>query len=114
VFPYSDRPGTEASAMAGRVHGTVVRARARIVRDIGARLAAAFRASQVGSTRPALTIEDGTTAVTDNGLKLKIGPGRGRNELISVVIASGGEGAGNARCGEIHQAVLMDSHGCGI
>ena len=28
VFPYSDRPGTPASAMRGKVHGAVVRERA--------------------------------------------------------------------------------------
>jgi threonylcarbamoyladenosine tRNA methylthiotransferase MtaB len=39
VFPYSDRPGTAASAMSGKVPGAVVRERARVVRDIGQRLA---------------------------------------------------------------------------
>ena len=35
VFPYSDRPGTAASAMPGKVHGVVVRERGRRIRDIG-------------------------------------------------------------------------------
>jgi threonylcarbamoyladenosine tRNA methylthiotransferase MtaB len=89
VFPYSDRPGTEASALGERVHGAVVRERARAVRNIGARLADIFRQSQVGTVRPALTIEDGTTAVTDNGVRVKLPPGRGRNECVLVTIEPG-------------------------
>jgi threonylcarbamoyladenosine tRNA methylthiotransferase MtaB len=90
VFPYSDRPGTEASALGDRLHGTVVRERARIVRDIGARLAAAFRQSQVGTVRPALTIGDGAFAITDNGLRVRIGPGLPRNVALRVVVAADG------------------------
>ena len=32
VFPYSDRPGTAATALPGKVHGSIVRERAAIVR----------------------------------------------------------------------------------
>jgi threonylcarbamoyladenosine tRNA methylthiotransferase MtaB len=92
VFPYSDRPGTEASAFGERVHGTVVRERARAVRDIGAQLAAAFRQSQAGTVRPALTIEDGSVAVTDNGLKLRIEPPHPRNTVVQVVVRNDGSG----------------------
>lgn len=88
VFPYSDRPGTAAAAMSGKVHGTVVRERARRIRDAGQRLAHRFRGAQVGSLRRALTIEDGTLAVTDNYLKLRIPPGSARNEWIRVRVAS--------------------------
>jgi threonylcarbamoyladenosine tRNA methylthiotransferase MtaB len=84
VFPYSDRPGTAASAMSGKVHGSIVRERARRVRAIGAQLADNFRRSQDGAVRPALTIDDGSTAVTDNYLKVEIGPGYQRNEWLSV------------------------------
>ncbi len=35
VFPYSDRPGTSASTMTGKVSGVVVRERGRRVREIG-------------------------------------------------------------------------------
>jgi len=92
VFPYSDRPGTEASALGERVHGAVVRERARAVRDIGARLAAAFRASQAGTVRPGLTIEDGSVAVTDNGLKVRVDPPRPRNSFVHVLIGEDGVG----------------------
>jgi len=86
VFPYSDRPGTPASAMGGRAPGAVVRERSRRVREIAANLADRFRASQVGTVRRALTLEDGSLVVTDNYLKLRIPPGRARNEWIRVVV----------------------------
>ena len=72
VFPYSDRPGTDASAMRDKVHGTVIRERGAQLREIGADLAARFRAAQIGAIRPGLTLEDGTLVVTDNYLKVRI------------------------------------------
>src|SRR5205814_249084 len=75
VFPYSDRPGTPASALPGKVHGTVVRERGRRIREIGRRLTAAFRGLQVGTTHRALTLDDGTVAVTGNYQKVRIPPG---------------------------------------
>ena len=80
VFPYSDRPGTAATAMSGKVAGPIVRERGRRIREVAARLAERFRHSQVGSVRPGLTLEDGSTVMTDNYLKLRVPPGRGRNE----------------------------------
>ena len=91
VFPYSDRPGTAASAMGGKVPGPVVRERGRRVRDIGARLTERFRDSQIGTTHRALTLEDGTLAVTGNYLKMRIPPGHPRNEWVNIkMIAAGG------------------------
>ena len=84
VFPYSDRPGTEASAMRDKVAPTVIRERAARLRQIGAELSARFRSSQVGSVRPALTIDDGASVVTDNYLKLRIEAGSKRNERVRV------------------------------
>lgn len=86
VFPYSDRPGTEAEALPGKVHGAVVKTRAQRLRDVSRLLAARFRASQTGRVRPALTIEDGRTAVTDNYLRVPVPSGRVRNEWIEVVV----------------------------
>ena len=84
VFPYSDRPGTEASALAGKVAATVVRERARLVRDIAQRLSTRFRSGQAGTVHRGLTLEDGTLVVTGNYLKVRIAPGRGRNEWVDV------------------------------
>jgi threonylcarbamoyladenosine tRNA methylthiotransferase MtaB len=88
VFPYSDRPGTPASAMEDKVPGTIVRERARRVRDIGQRLAARFLASQIGTDHRALTLEDGTLAVTGNYLKVRIPPGLQRNEWVRLRLTS--------------------------
>jgi threonylcarbamoyladenosine tRNA methylthiotransferase MtaB len=90
VFPYSDRPGTDASGMRDKVHGTVVRERGAVLRGIGADLAARFRASQAGTMRPGLTLEDGTLVVTDNYLKVRIPPGTPRNTRVMVRISASG------------------------
>jgi threonylcarbamoyladenosine tRNA methylthiotransferase MtaB len=86
VFPYSDRPGTVASALPGKVPGPIIRARGARVRAIGAELSRAFREQQKGTIRPGLTLEDGTLVVTDNYLKVRIPPGRRRNERVTVTI----------------------------
>jgi threonylcarbamoyladenosine tRNA methylthiotransferase MtaB len=90
VFPYSDRPGTAASAMSGKVPGTVIRERARRVREIAGRLSSTFLASQVGSIHRALTLEDGSLVVTGNHLKVRIPPGRSRNEWVTVKVTEAG------------------------
>jgi threonylcarbamoyladenosine tRNA methylthiotransferase MtaB len=92
VFPYSDRPGTEAEALPGKVPGAVVRGRARRVREMGAELTRRFHLAQVGTMRPALTIEDGSAAVTDNYLKVRIGPGHRRNERLWIRLREGPAG----------------------
>jgi threonylcarbamoyladenosine tRNA methylthiotransferase MtaB len=92
VFPYSDRPGTPASAMPEKVPGIVVRERARRLRDIGQRLTERFRNSQVGRTHRALTLEDGSLAVTGNYLKVQIPAGRERNEWVRLRLLSHHDG----------------------
>jgi threonylcarbamoyladenosine tRNA methylthiotransferase MtaB len=84
VFPYSDRPGTAAAALDGKVPGAVIRDRARRVREISAVLTRDFRASQRGQVHRALTLEDGSLAVTGNYLKLRIPDGKARNEWVTV------------------------------
>jgi threonylcarbamoyladenosine tRNA methylthiotransferase MtaB len=86
VFPYSDRPGTVASGLPGKVEGPVVRERGARIRAIGAELSRRFRERQRGSVRPGLTLEDGTLVVTDNYLKVRIPAGRTRNERVWVTV----------------------------
>jgi threonylcarbamoyladenosine tRNA methylthiotransferase MtaB len=86
VFPYSDRPGTAATAMANKVPPPVIRGRAARLRQIGAELSRRFRTAQIGAIRPALTIDDGTIVVTDNYLKLRIPDGLFRNKRVRVLI----------------------------
>ena len=92
VFPYSDRSGTAASAMTGKVPGTTIRERARRLRSISEQLAARFRASQIGTVQQGLTLEDGSLVVTSNYLKVRIAPGRARNEWVNVRITAAEEG----------------------
>jgi threonylcarbamoyladenosine tRNA methylthiotransferase MtaB len=84
VFPYSDRPGTAATSMHDKVPGVVVRERAAALRGIGAELSRRFRRAQIGTERPALTLDDGSVVVTDNYLKLKIAAGLPRNVRVQV------------------------------
>lgn len=88
VFPYSDRPGTVAAGLPDKVHGSIVRERASAVRAIGRDLNRAFLHAQNGSVRSGLTIEDGSLVVTDNYLKVRIPPGRVRNEWVRVRVTS--------------------------
>jgi threonylcarbamoyladenosine tRNA methylthiotransferase MtaB len=88
VFPYSDRPGTAASSLDMKVHGAVIRDRARRIRDIGQRLTSRFHSAQLGTTHRALTLEDGSLVVTGNYLKLRVPPGRVRNEWVRVRVSS--------------------------
>ena len=92
VFPYSDRPGTAASGMQNRVHGIAIRERGRRIRHTGRMLTERFRASQVGTTHRALTLEDGTLAVTGNYLKVRIPAGQARNEWVRVRLTSQDDG----------------------
>jgi threonylcarbamoyladenosine tRNA methylthiotransferase MtaB len=89
VFPYSDRPGTAATAMRHKVDGVVIRERGARLRAIGAELSRRFRASQVGAVRRGLTLEDGTLVVTDNFLKVRIPPGLRRNQRVMVRLGDG-------------------------
>ena len=89
VFPYSDRPGTAAFAMPSKVPAPVVRQRAERLRGVARELSARFADGQVGKERAALTLDDGTMALTDNYLKLRIARGRARNERVRVRIIPG-------------------------
>jgi threonylcarbamoyladenosine tRNA methylthiotransferase MtaB len=86
VFPYSDRPGTDASSMSGKVDGVTIRERGRRVREIGQGMTERFRRSQAGSVRRALTVDDGRSAVTDNYLKVRLDLPQTRNQWIDVRI----------------------------
>jgi threonylcarbamoyladenosine tRNA methylthiotransferase MtaB len=101
VFPYSDRPGTEAAVLLDKVHGAVVRERARQVREISRRLTTRFQLSQLGTVHRGLTLEDGSLVVTGNYLKVRIPPGQPRNDWVAVTITGA-----NPLAGEINSEVL--------
>jgi threonylcarbamoyladenosine tRNA methylthiotransferase MtaB len=88
VFPYSHRPGTSASHFADLPDGAVVRERGRAVRAIGERLAREFRASQLGTIRRALVVDDGTAGVTDNYLRVRLDRRSERNTWVDVEVTA--------------------------
>ncbi len=87
VFPYSDRPGTEASRMPVKIDGAVIRERARRLREVGAGMTRRFRSAQHGSVRRALVVDDGWSAVTDNYVKVRLEQHRERNTWVNVTLA---------------------------
>lgn len=89
VFPYSDRPGTVASTMTPKVEPAAIKARASRMRAIGDRHAARFASSQAGTVRPGLTIDDGSTVLTDNFLKVSVPAGLPRNVRVNVRLEDG-------------------------
>jgi threonylcarbamoyladenosine tRNA methylthiotransferase MtaB len=86
VFPYSDRPGTDASKLREKVDGVTIRARGSLLRRVGADLSRRFRSAQAGSQRRALTVDDGWSAVTDNYIKVRLPEARQRNTWVSVTL----------------------------
>ncbi|PYQ69765.1 MAG: tRNA (N(6)-L-threonylcarbamoyladenosine(37)-C(2))-methylthiotransferase MtaB [Acidobacteria bacterium] len=92
VFPYSDRPGTAASLMEGKVHGAVIRERAQRVREIGRSLSEHFHDRQIGTTHRGLTLDDGSLVVTENYMKLRIAAAQPRNAWVRVRVTSHHDG----------------------
>ena len=82
----------KTSGARDKVPGAIVRDRARAIRETAQRLTTAFRASQVGSVHRGLTLEDGSLVVTGNYLKVRVPPGRGRNEWVNVRLLSQHDG----------------------
>ena len=76
----------------GKVPGAIIRERARRAREIGQALAARFRDGQIGTSHRGLTLDDGLSVVTGNYLKLRIPPGRVRNEWVQVRVVSHHDG----------------------
>ncbi len=92
VFPYSDRPGAPACDLEGKVDPATARRRAAALRVVGAALTRRFKASQVGTVRKALVVDDGRAAVTDNYLKLRLDACAERNEWIQVRVEGADQG----------------------
>jgi threonylcarbamoyladenosine tRNA methylthiotransferase MtaB len=88
VFPYSDRPGTHATSLRGKVNGVDVRERSHAVRAIGEQMRRRFHESQVGRTVRGLTVDDGRSMVTGNHLKIGLNEQRQRNEWVRAEIVA--------------------------
>jgi threonylcarbamoyladenosine tRNA methylthiotransferase MtaB len=92
VFTYSSRPGTPAALMPNQIPAQIARERNRILRDLSCRKTLAFMRSLVGTRLEAITLSsfdgEGTRALTDNYLKLKVAGKLGSNQWISAYVES--------------------------
>lgn len=90
VFSFSERPGTEAANLTGRVPSRVIHERARRLRFLALEKSAAFRAAQAGRTLRALTLarsgNSWTEGLTGNYLKVRIAGRRPANEWCDVSV----------------------------
>ena len=85
VFTYSERPGTAAAAMDGRVPWEVRKQRTRRLRQLAAEKNLAFRRRFVGRTLDAVTLDNGK-ALTGNYLVVELARPRPANEIVEVRI----------------------------
>ncbi len=86
VFPYSRRRGTSAAVFKGTLAASVVRERARLLRQTAAEVSARFRERFVG-TRQELLLERRTDGTTSQFLRVRLeGGGGGVGELTPVEI----------------------------
>ena len=82
VFTYSEREGTKAANMAGRVPVEVRRERTHVLRELSEGKLRAFRAVQQGRTISAVTLEQPRTALTTNFLRVDLDRDIPPNHLI--------------------------------
>jgi threonylcarbamoyladenosine tRNA methylthiotransferase MtaB len=79
VFSYSKRPGTKAATLSQDIPGAVIKRRARELRALGEKKAAAFRQSQLGRTLRVLTLRpdedppfNATPSLSSNYVKVRV------------------------------------------
>ncbi len=87
VFTYSERPGTEAAALANQVPMALRKQRNKVLRDLAATKNLAFRQSMIGRTLSAVTLDGNGSALSSNYLKIDLGQPRPANVLTAVTIA---------------------------
>jgi threonylcarbamoyladenosine tRNA methylthiotransferase MtaB len=85
VFTYSERPGTPA-ADSPQVPHEIRKHRTHVLREVSRRKNLEFRRSMIGRTLSAVTIEDGTIALSGNYLKIRLAKAREPNRLVDVAI----------------------------
>lgn len=91
VFSYSKRPGTKAASLSNHVPSAVIKRRARELRTLGERKAAAFRQSQLGRDLRVLTLHpsenrsgSGTPALSTNYLRVLVDGAFPANQWLDV------------------------------
>jgi threonylcarbamoyladenosine tRNA methylthiotransferase MtaB len=104
VFPYSDRKGTEAARLDGRVPPRVVAARARALREVARARSLAFRRGLVGTTQEVLVLETrdratgGLVGLTGNYVEVVFdGPDALMRRVVAVQVTGAGEDRARGR-----------------
>lgn len=87
VFTYSERPGTPAAAMDGRVAWETRKERTRRLRRLAAEKNLAFRRRFLGRTLSAVTLDNGR-ALTGNYLTVELARPRPAGEILDVRIGA--------------------------
>jgi len=95
VFSFSKRPGTKAAALANELPAATIKRRARELRALAEKKAAAFRQSQLGRTLQVLTLRPGgdpdphcTPALSSNYLKVRVAGSHPANSCLDVLISA--------------------------
>ncbi len=83
VFPYSERPGTPAATQA-QVPVHIRRERGRILQALAEQKNREFRRSLLGRAIPAVTLQDGTQAMTTNYITVELARPREPRTLLEV------------------------------
>jgi threonylcarbamoyladenosine tRNA methylthiotransferase MtaB len=68
VFPFSPRPGTAAERLRGRVQASVIADRARQLRELANRKAAAYQQARAGGLADVIVVRGGPAATQREGL----------------------------------------------
>jgi threonylcarbamoyladenosine tRNA methylthiotransferase MtaB len=105
VFSFSKRPGTRAAAMPNEVPALTIRRRARELRALGERKAAAFHRAQVDRAFEVLTLRhtslaartsatnpSWTPAISSNYLQVRLSGGWPANQMMRARVVRAGDG----------------------
>jgi threonylcarbamoyladenosine tRNA methylthiotransferase MtaB len=107
VFTYSARPGTPAAGMSNQVPHHERKRRTHVLREMAAAKNRAFRERMLGSRLSAVTIEDGSKALTSNYLTANLATRLEVNRIVDVRVSGLAEGLGEVR-GDVVDG--LDSH----
>jgi threonylcarbamoyladenosine tRNA methylthiotransferase MtaB len=86
VFPYSERPGTEAAALSQQIPSSIRKERGRTLKAISDAKAMEFRRRMAGSTQQAVTLQGGE-AITANYLTEKLKNPIPPRRLITISVS---------------------------
>jgi threonylcarbamoyladenosine tRNA methylthiotransferase MtaB len=86
VFTYSERPGTLAAERGQPVPMEVRRERTRALRELSDRKNMEFRRRMIGKILPAVTLDEGGSALTSNFLRVQMAQPREPNQIVDLQI----------------------------